>query len=121
MKSKCITVVVLLFLISCNETGIDKVKNSIPGTYVRPFDNEFYKGVDTLQIESLTGETFRIYNYGAFFQKSNGTEKREKEIWIAVYNTENHLLYESRQGKVISLDLEQQLLYVGGSQYKKIQ
>jgi hypothetical protein len=122
MKNNFPSTLLLIFLSSCIvKTKVDDVKSFMLGTYVRPFDNEFYKGVDTLHIEPLAGNTYRIYNYGSYLQKSSGKQKSEKELWTGVYNLEDRVLYETKQGKVISFDPGKRLLHVGGSQYHKIE
>jgi hypothetical protein len=104
-----------------NIPGRDKVKNFITGTYVRAFENEFYKGVDTLEIEPLSENSYRILNHGSYQRRIEKIIKHEEEVWTGIYNNKEHLLYETRYGKVISFDPKSNVLHVGSSMYQKIE
>ena len=113
-----------LFLVLCSCMGIvgrDEVKAFMPGTYVRAFDNEFYKGMDTLEIEPLSENSYQMRNHGSYQKQGDEVMKHEEEVWTGIYKSEDHLLYETRYGKVISFDPKNKVLYVGSSLYRKIE
>ena len=112
-----------LVVLSCNGIKEDNIKSFIPGTYVKLISNEFNKGNDTLHIRLMDNNTFSITRVSVFNRIREGKITpvvRKSEIWTAIYNHDEQVLYETQKGKVLSFLPKQKMLLIGSSEYKKI-
>lgn len=120
-----VLVVGLFILIACNTKEKDKIETFIPGVYVCAINNEFSKGDDTLFITLISneGNSYRIVRHTSFQRLINGKKlpiQRKSEVWTAIYNHEDKLLFETKNGKVLSFNPDKDLLFVGSNMYRKI-
>lgn len=113
------------FVASCNSLQQDKVRDFIPGVYVKEISQEFAKGMDTLIIELLdeTAGSYTIMRRSGYQQTIDGrklTPKNEVYKWTAVFDADTKQLREQNKGKVFTFSLEQNTLTMGSSEYRKI-
>ncbi len=78
---------------SCSDLRADKVKDFIPGVYVKSIDDEFTKGMDTLVIDVLdkSAGSYSINKKMSYQQVIDGRElspQYKTESWTAVYDDE---------------------------------
>lgn len=120
MKKILISCLSCCILYSCD---FGSNKDFIPGTYVREVKNEFSVGNDTLAIGAVNQVTYFIIHKGSYHRIKDGKLlpiKSISENWSASYDENKKILMESKRGKIISFDPSKNILFVGGSQYKKI-
>lgn len=100
----------------------DRIRDSIPGTYVNSAGGEFSKADDTLEIEAAAGNQFLIHRRTGFnlieYGKL-GARQFQKEEWRAVYDESTKILTEAVKGKLISLYPDSGYLTVGKRKYQK--
>lgn len=109
----------------CSDLKADKVKDFIPGVYVKSIDDEFTKGMDTLVIDVLdkSAGSYSINKKMSYQQVIDGRQlspQYKTENWTAVYDENTYQLMEQRKGKVLSFLPEENKLSLGGSEYQKI-
>ena len=125
MKHFITALMIAALAAGCSNLRTDKVKAFIPGVYVRTVADEFTKGMDTLVIEVLdrSAGSYSINKKMSFYQTIDGKElspQYKTEQWTAIYDDDTHQLMEQRKGKVLSFMPDQELVSMGGSEYKKI-
>ena len=112
-------------LTACNDKHENKVRDFIPGTYVKEINQEFATGMDTLIIETLdeAASSFTIVRRSGYQQMIDGrklTPKNEVHKWTALFDAETNQLKEQNKGRVFTFSPEQNLLTMGSSEYRKI-
>lgn len=125
MKHFITALMIAALATGCSNSTTDKVKDFIPGVYVRTVADEFTKGMDTLVIEVLdrSAGSYSINKKMSFYQVIDGKElspQYKTEQWTAIYDDDTHQLMEQRKGKVLSFMPDQDLVSMGGSEYKKV-
>lgn len=125
MKQLITVLVIAAFVVGCSDSQADKMKDFIPGVYIKTIDNEFTKGMDTLVIDVLdkTAGSYSIRKKSSYQQVIDGRQlspQYKVENWTALYDKEINQLMEQRKGKVLSFLPEENKLSLGGSEYKKI-
>lgn len=117
-------IVVITFLSACNGLLKQKdVQDFIPGTYVKPINQPFATGGDTLVISPAAGTGYLIVKKSGYQRVQDGKPQpyeHHDQQWTAVYDEKAGLLYEQRYGKVLSFDPKTDCLFVGGTKYRKI-
>lgn len=123
LKTWSVQLPVLLFclmLLACN--GL--LKPGFDGTYVNSAGSEFSVANDTLVVELVEGNEFRVLRKTGFRlldeQDRAGELQHETEVWKAVLDTESHVLKEQRYGKVIGLSEDGKVLTAGRRKYQRI-
>lgn len=99
------------------------VEDFIPGMYVRAIHQEYATGSDTVLIEAVDGNNYRITKNSGFSRIHNGKllpHEHATEHWSGVYDAKAQVLYERRHGKVFSFDVAGGRLFIGGSEYQKV-
>ena len=124
MKKILMLMTYLVALFSCKESEGD-LQEFLPGEYVRFSDGEMRTQYDTLRIERISpqGSTYRLLRSSSYQKKLDGQTfpwQSKKEEWTAIYDKAKGILFETAKGRVISFSLEQKVLFVGSTQYKKI-
>jgi len=124
MKKKKITMLGLGLLcgivFGCTSNN---VTDFIPGTYVRSVINEFSVGRDTLVIIAVSDLSYSIIHKASYRRIKEGKllpEKNMIESWLAAYDKNSQVLVEGKKGKIISFKPSENILFVGGSSYKKV-
>jgi hypothetical protein len=107
-------------------SGDEKIKAFLPGTYVNIAESEFSKAVDTLIIskDGLDGNTYTITRRVSFQRIKEGVlhaKEYETEQWIGIYDENDKVLHETKRGRIISYVPEKSKLYLGNSEYEKVQ
>lgn len=125
MKHFITALMIAALTTSCSNLRTDKVKDFIPGVYVRTVADEFTKGMDTLVIDVLdrSAGSYSIDKKMSFYQTIDSKElspQYKAEQWTAIYDDDTHQLMEQRKGKVLSFMPDQHLVSMGGSEYKKV-
>lgn len=125
MKHFITALMIAALATGCSNLRTDKVKEFIPGVYVRTVADEFTKGMDTLVIDLLdrSAGSYSIDKKMSFQQVIDGRQlspQYKTEQWTAIYDNDTHQLMEQRKGKVLSFMPDQDLVSMGGSEYKKI-
>lgn len=101
----------------------DKVRDFMPGTYVNSAGGEFSMASDTLTVELLEGNNYKIFRSTGFNIISDGKlgpREIEAEVWTCAYSGATKTLTELKKGKVISFFPEKEALVIGRRLYKKI-
>ncbi len=117
--------VVLLSCSSPKEKQTEKVASFIPGTYVREFEGEYSKGLDTLIISQPdAANNFYTIQHNSSFQKIREKQLQpveyKTENWTAIFNEQTNILLEQKMGKQITFLPDNSELMLGGSHFKKI-
>jgi len=125
MKRFITALAIIAFANSCGDLQTDKVRDFIPGVYVKTIDDEFTKGMDTLVIDVLDNSagSYSISKKMSYRQAMDGKElspQYKMETWTAIYDRDSHQLMEQRKGKVLSFLPGEGKLSLGGSEYQKI-
>jgi hypothetical protein len=126
---KTITAILLVGgLVACQPYFSDetKIKAFLPGTYVNIAEGEFSKAVDTLLIqkEGLDGNTYSIIRKVSFQRIKQGilqAKEYQSEHWIGIYDEKDKVLHETKRGRTLSYVPEESKLYLGNTEYEKVQ
>lgn len=117
---KTFPVLFLMFIVcACNSGG-----ESIEGSYVRTFQNEYAFGVDTITIEHIGKENAYIVHKNSGYRRIvNGKIAEAAEYhhaqWIALYDDKTGALTTDPNRKVIGIQVNGETLQLGSSIYKK--
>jgi len=101
----------------------DKVRDFMPGTYVNEAGGEFSVASDTLKVELVEGNNYRVLRRTGYNLIRDGrVGKREfgAEVWSCAYSPDTKILTELKKGKMISFYPDSGILKVGRRIYKKI-
>ena len=99
------------------------IKDFIPGMYVKTFEAEFSKGVDTISIEPFSSSTYTIIRKATYQRIENGRlnpPERKVEKMTALYDEKDEVLKETKKGLIISYDPLRKTLLIGRGVYEKI-
>ncbi|RZK43356.1 MAG: hypothetical protein EOO90_03605 [Pedobacter sp.] len=108
------------YLASC--TG-DEVKDFMPGSYVNRAGAEFSVASDTLTIELVEGNNYRVDRRTGFnlIRDGNlGAREFATEEWTCAYDPGTQILTELRKGKMLTFYPKDRSLKVGSRVYQKI-
>ncbi len=113
------------FMIGCQPSQTDSVKDFIPGTYVANINLEFSTGHDTLFIMTInaSGNIYQLARSSSFIRKVDGIEfpvERKFRKWVATYNCNEKVLNETAHSAIISFSPDKNELYLGTRRYTKI-
>lgn len=100
-----------------------RVKQFIPGVYVRSFEGEFSKGADTITIEPFSSSTYTIIRKTTYQRIENDKvypPERKVEKMTALYDEKDEVLKETKKGLIISFDPSLKTLLIGRGVYDKI-
>jgi len=100
----------------------DRIRDSIPGTYLNSAGGEFSKADDTLDIVAAEGNQFLIHRRTGFNLIESGkigARQYEKEEWKALYDESTKILTETAKGKLISIYPDSGYLSIGKRKYQK--
>ncbi|MBV4357318.1 hypothetical protein [Pinibacter aurantiacus] len=118
-------IVPVLVLSGCMNSASDKIREFIPGTYVRQIHNEYTNGSDTLMIK-LQDESAGVYlidkmvGYQKHIDGRTFPPKHETSQWTAVYDEKLHQLIVQNQGFIIVFDPAKNQLMSNRTLYDKI-
>ncbi len=133
MKNITPVLSIALIIAGCGSVSRqDAVKDFIPGTYVRSFNESIYEstsvgGDDTLRIKKQTesgSETFQVDRSTRIARIKEGQkqpDKYETETWTCTYRESDKTLYSTNTGSIIAFDVKNQLLKMGKMEFKKIE
>jgi hypothetical protein len=122
---KTIMAFVLVLLVSCKGVDQEKIRDFIPGVYVRAIHHEFAEGSDTIIISWVKGNSYLIQKRAGFqrIRKDGGQQLPviyRSENWTGVYDEKEGLIREQQKGKILSFQPEENRLLLGGSPYQKL-
>lgn len=122
MKKYLYISIVVVATVDCTPSnGVNS--DVIPGIYARDVRNEFSEGRDTLFIVRLEGDAYGIEQRLAYRRidegKMGGVETKT-EHWTAFFDEAQHVLRETKRGRVLSFQPEKRTLLVGSSVYQKL-
>jgi hypothetical protein len=97
-------------------TGCNTVKNSadLQGVYTCDYQNEFYRTHDTLVVQNIRQDMYRIE------RRTNANQKKKIEKWTLQYDTEKQILTEIKKGKFLLWYPDKQLIIYGNRNYQKL-
>jgi hypothetical protein len=116
----CLTV---SFLFGCSADSGKDIPSFIPGDYEHAFDDEVLRGKIVLRISHVQEDHYAIERLSATIRKRNGIElpvKYDTAHWTAIYDKQQHALYEQQKGKILLFLPTANKLMIGSSEYKKI-
>ena len=108
---------------SCDGLMKQNVREFIPGSYVRVIDTEFAVGVDSVVIVEQGAENYTITKYSRYSRLKNGVlgeEEYHKELMAGTYDKEKQVINEFKKGKVLHFNVEEEKMFIGGSEYNKV-
>ncbi|CAN5396555.1 hypothetical protein BH10BAC2_BH10BAC2_46450 [soil metagenome] len=123
------TLLLFAVIISTGCNGIlendDSIQSFIPGTYSSHLKGEYSIADDTLAISKVNdlGNTYAILRHISFqriIENKIQSLEYKREKWIAIYDEKDKVLYEQKDGKIISFAPEKNMLLLGSSEYKKV-
>ncbi|TKC00042.1 hypothetical protein [Pedobacter cryotolerans] len=121
MKFKIIlTVHICGLLLSCNT---NKKQFDVPGTYVNNTSGKYSIASDTLVIEALEQNRFKVNRKTGFNLISDGKKGRREygtEKWNTIYNEKTGVLTETQRGKELIFYPDSNMLMIGRRVYKKL-
>jgi len=126
MKVLIIIAVIVFAGCNTNQESNKSIQAFITGTYVTPFEGDYFRGgEDTLIISILNADAnmyaiTRHISYEKIIDKQVQAREYKTENWIGIYNKEDKILHEQKHGKLISFIPEKNELLLGNSEYKKI-
>ncbi|MDE3181917.1 MAG: hypothetical protein KGM16_00750 [Bacteroidota bacterium] len=125
MKELLIPVAALL-IIGCGLIRTqDKVKDFIPGTYIRFSIHEFGKEYDTLVIslQNASANEYKIVRRWKYERMIYGKVMEPEykiKITTAIYDMEGKVLQEAVTGKIYSIDPGKNCLFNGPVKFQKL-
>lgn len=124
---KAVLIIAGLILTGCNSVlkNDDTIQSFIPGTYTSHLVGEYSIAEDTLVISKVSnkGNAYTIVrhiSYQRIIEKKAQPMEYKIEKWVAIYNEQDKLLYEQKDGKIISFTPEKNMLLLGSAEYQKI-
>jgi hypothetical protein len=127
MKPGFITFFYCLLLSACNGMfAKDKVRDSLPGTYINQSSGNYSIAFDTLIIskENDGGNSFSIERKVSFQKIRHGVLQSKEyhlEHWLAVYDDKIKVLTETKKGRMMTYVPEKKKLYLANNIYIKIE
>lgn len=124
MKMMLLVTITTLLLLSCREFS-DRVKTSIPGTYMASWKTTFSVAVDTLTItvSSTGGDAYFIVRR-THLQFINAAKNREPEYaiskWQGYYRPTDKTIIVQVNGRILSFNPESKSLRMGNLVYRKL-
>jgi len=117
--------VLVLVLSGCMNSASDKIREFIPGTYVRQIHNEFTNGADTLVITEYdhTGGVYFVENKTGYQQQLDGkvfSPQYKVKKWTAVYDEKTHQLNIQKRDEFITFLPDQNKLLDGRTEFLKV-
>ena len=116
-----------MILTGCNGLlkNDDAIQSFIPGTYSSHAEGEYSIADDTLVIIKVSnnGNAYTIIrniSYQRIIEKKIQPVEYKTEKWITIYDEKDKVLYEQKEGKIISFVPEKNILFLGSSGYKKV-
>lgn len=120
---KSIAPILILLITSCSSKTDDSMQ-SLPGKYVKPIEGVYSKGWDTLTIEQgANNRKFFNVTRHAVYQRYLGTDTipaEKREHWTCAYDEETNSLSDTRKGKTLLYNAEENIIIIGQSKYEKI-
>jgi hypothetical protein len=116
-------VIILLLGISCSGIFTKDVRAFIEGSYVRDFENEFAVGVDSVVLQKEGENNYLILKYSRFARIKNGSllpDEVKQEKMMGVYDEKKKVINELQKGKVLSFNVKENKMFIGASEYQKI-
>ena len=107
-------IIACLLLVACNTT----ITNQKPeGMYVCQFENEFSKIADTLLLQKLNDNYYKISRHSGVTNKSDNKRKMIAEVWKLEFEESKNVFTEMKTGKIIIWDADKQILIFGNRDY----
>jgi hypothetical protein len=124
MKRSNVFIILVLTIMGCNSSVKQHtVRDFMPGMYIRTIHHEFAIGSDTLVLKPLQGNSYAILKWAGFQRILNGKLAKSEhtaEQWTALYEEKDKVLLEQKHGKIMSFDPPNNSLFLGGTEYKKV-
>jgi hypothetical protein len=124
MKTSLFLAGLTLVVASCNVSS-NRIKDFIPGTFIRFSHHEFGSEYDTLIItqQNRAANEYRIIRKWKYERNVDGEqlEPEYKHITTsAIYDADNKLLLENETGDNYSFDVKTNCLFKGHTKYQKL-
>jgi hypothetical protein len=87
------------------------------GIYVCRFENEFSKVTDTLLLQKLSNNYYKITRHSGV---TNNKKQIITEVWKLEFDKEKNVFNEMKFGKIIIWDEDKSILIFGNREYKKL-
>jgi hypothetical protein len=106
-------------------TACNKIKESLPGTYINHTAGSYSIAFDTLVISAASDEenSFLIERKVSFQKIRHGilqSKEYHLENWLSIYDDKTKVLTETKRGRVLTYVSEKKKLYLNNSVYQKI-
>ena len=107
-------VILISFLVACNSA----INHQNPhGVYVCQFENEFAKVVDTLLLQKLNDNYYKIIRHSGV---TNTKKQIVTEVWKLEFDKDKNVFNEMKFGKILIWDADKQILIFGNREYRKL-
>lgn len=114
-----------LIVMGCSSGDNGKIRQSVPGVYIRHFEAEYSTGDDTLFISKLGGDNgYRVIRKTTFRRirnKRTGNPEQKVESWIVLYDASHKNLYEQKRERILTPLPDSNRLWIGNISYSKIE
>ena len=109
-------IILFSFLVACNTT---KTNQNPEGMYVCQFENEFSKVADTLLLQKLNGNYYKITRHSGVTNKSDNKKQMMAEVWKLEFEINKYVFTEMKTGKIIIWDADKHILIFGNRDYER--
>ena len=109
-------VYLVLLLTACNLT---RTNQSPDGNYVCQFQNEFSNIADTLLLQKVNDNYYKITRHSGVTNKINNKKQVINEQWKLEFEESKNVFTEVRTGKIILWDAAKHELLLGNRNYRR--
>jgi hypothetical protein len=107
-------IILFSFLGACSTTIINQKPE---GVYVCQFENEFSKIADTLFLQRLNSNYYKITRHSGLINKNSHKKRRITEVWKLEFEETKNVFTEIKTGKVLIWDADKHELIFGNRDY----
>lgn len=120
MKNIILPIVLLLATCSTRQNP-----SGIGGTYTAFFEHEYGRNFDTLVLDKVNDgeDVYQASRRTGLIKKLKGKEfpkELSTETWILIYDSEQKIFREQKEGKIILWDQDKGTIQLGHRTYKKL-
>ena len=111
---KSIVFYLIFLLVACNTTTTNQTPE---GIYVCRFEHEFAKVEDTLVLQKLNDNFYKIIRHSGVINKSNNKKQMIAEVWKLEFEESKNAFTEMKTGRIIIWDADKHKLVFGNRDY----
>lgn len=115
---------IFITLYSCELLNSDEMKNFIPGTYTRHYNDDYTNSYDTIQIRLTSNDIYLVTkksSYNKINDQGNWISGFESKKWTGTYDKKTGTIFLTPGGKRIFFETSKKELKIGTEPYKKLE